>query len=416
MTVSSTTVPAIGTSERTTTVFPSFRILTASDLQVTVNGVAVTSGYSVTGVNEPAGGTVVFAVAPAASASLVLRRATPATQLLNLVDHDPEPAETIEQAHDKAVLLIQDMQERLTRTLSLEPTDGVAFPDPDDPANQNKAVFVNGSGEFEMRTMRRRPSPPHHGRRPGSRGRMTAPRETRYWRGEPSPHRRRGKPRGAVSWHRGIPLTLIDAKRRLIPARRPIRPTGSVGATRHRKAADGAGDRPSVELAASWRCPGATAPDGSGSGNAPPARPRVSTASDREPEGGRTSRGSTTRRMHLLWGILLPNNYGSGGTIRLKWKSLTATAGVAVWKAGVGVSLDGVTADSTLVFNAADLVTSTVPGTVTQLVEATLPLTMTNAAATRWMTVFLGRWASHASDTRGGDAVLVGARREDLPA
>jgi hypothetical protein len=116
----------------------------------------------------------------------------------------------------------------------------------------------------------------------------------------------------------------------------------------------------------------------------------------------------------LTWGFQLPANYGSGGTIRLKWKSDTQTTGTVIWKGGCGITIDGTTADNALVYNAEDVASaSTAPGTLGQVAEVSFALTMTNAAAGRDASFFITR---KTGDTMTGDAILMSARFEYTPA
>lgn len=73
MPVSNTNTYTVSTANGVTTVFPyDFTLLNASDLVVTVAGVVVTTGFTVSGVGDAAGGNITFSVAPA-NGALVLR-------------------------------------------------------------------------------------------------------------------------------------------------------------------------------------------------------------------------------------------------------------------------------------------------------------------------------------------------------
>jgi hypothetical protein len=124
----------------------------------------------------------------------------------------------------------------------------------------------------------------------------------------------------------------------------------------------------------------------------------------------------------LCWSFLLPSNYGSGGTIRLKWKAAVATTGAVIWKAGAAPVTDGSTDDDSVAFTAvATASASNAPATQGQSVEVTLTLTTTGFAALRWVTVFISRDPVAAADTMtgtgtAGDAILMGAQFEYTPA
>jgi len=119
---------------------------------------------------------------------------------------------------------------------------------------------------------------------------------------------------------------------------------------------------------------------------------------------------------HLMWSFMLPSNYGSGGTVRLKWFGITAGAGSVVWKAGMTVHADEADGFGWRPFNAADLVTSVAPAGSPSLKEATIMLTMGGATAGRLMTLFIGRDGDNAADTLGIEAVLASAQFEYIPA
>ncbi len=118
MTVVNTTNRWSYPADGTTTTFPyDNRIFEASDLEVYLGDVRQTSGYAVSGVDEPTGGNVVFAAAPAAGVPVLLYRNVPATQKTKWPARDPFPSAAQERAADKSVVLIQQMQEVLARTV-----------------------------------------------------------------------------------------------------------------------------------------------------------------------------------------------------------------------------------------------------------------------------------------------------------
>jgi hypothetical protein len=138
MTVASYVTPTqsyVGNGTTTTFVY-GFRILNANDLDVTVNGIPQTSGYTVTGINAPGGGSVIFGVAPASGVTVVLSRTTDLTQLLDYQDHDAFPAESHEFALDKLTLIAQDHDYRIQtpaaighQTLVMDNNVGIAWRD-----------------------------------------------------------------------------------------------------------------------------------------------------------------------------------------------------------------------------------------------------------------------------------------------
>lgn len=83
----------------------------------------LTTDYTVTGAENPAGGTVTMIVAPATGEVLVIYRDAPQTQDLDLVENDPLPAEEVERRLDKLTMLSQRLSDRLGRALILKETD-----------------------------------------------------------------------------------------------------------------------------------------------------------------------------------------------------------------------------------------------------------------------------------------------------
>src|SRR5262245_267025 len=90
-----------------------FKIIDASEIQVYVNGVLTVSGYMVSGVGDPSGGSVTFTIAPSNGASIILARSTALAQNTDWTANDPDPAESKEQAFDKAMAINQEQAEAL---------------------------------------------------------------------------------------------------------------------------------------------------------------------------------------------------------------------------------------------------------------------------------------------------------------
>lgn len=103
-----------------------FYFLANSHLQVVLTSVAsvdtvqtITTNYTVSGSGNPAGGTVTMVVAPASGEKLTIIRSVPLTQSTDLVDNDPLPAEALETALDKGIMIDQQIQEQLDRTIKV---------------------------------------------------------------------------------------------------------------------------------------------------------------------------------------------------------------------------------------------------------------------------------------------------------
>ena len=99
--------------------FPyTFLVLESAHLLVYLDGVLQSGGYTVTGLKNPAGGLVDFdSPPPAGTGNIVFLRQVPLQQLVDYEEYDPFPAETHEGALDYAMMVAQQQQEELDRTL-----------------------------------------------------------------------------------------------------------------------------------------------------------------------------------------------------------------------------------------------------------------------------------------------------------
>lgn len=91
-----------------TTVFPfEFYIITASDIQVSINGVPVTSGFTVSGVGNVSGGDIIFVTPPANGAVVMLERVVPTYRLTDYQDNGDLLADTVNKDFDRLWMAIQ---------------------------------------------------------------------------------------------------------------------------------------------------------------------------------------------------------------------------------------------------------------------------------------------------------------------
>lgn len=91
-----------------TTVFPfEFYIINASDIQVTINGAPVTSGYSVSGAGNVGGGDVIFITPPANGSVVMLERVVPTYRLTDYQDNGDLLADTVNKDFDRLWMAIQ---------------------------------------------------------------------------------------------------------------------------------------------------------------------------------------------------------------------------------------------------------------------------------------------------------------------
>ncbi|QDX22122.1 hypothetical protein FP568_13225 [Pandoraea pnomenusa] len=124
MAVTTTTSRVSYVGDGTTTVFAvPFYFLTNPDLNVYVGDTELTTGYTVTGAGNEAGGSVEITPAPAASAQVVIVRNPDPLQQTRLPPNDPFPAQAVEDMADKLTMLVQRNGDLIGRALVLADTD-----------------------------------------------------------------------------------------------------------------------------------------------------------------------------------------------------------------------------------------------------------------------------------------------------
>ena len=82
---------------------------------------------------------------------LVLRRVTPQTQGLDLIENDPMPAENIENAFDKLTAITQELQEQLDRSIKVSKTSTITNPELTSDASQRagKLLGFDSNGDLD---------------------------------------------------------------------------------------------------------------------------------------------------------------------------------------------------------------------------------------------------------------------------
>lgn len=131
MTVSTDLIKVSYSGDDSTTVFAyTFKVFDEDDLVVIIrdaNGVettkTITTDYTVSGVGDVGGGNVTMLTAPTSTETLLILREQPITQGLDLVPNDPFPADSIEEALDKLVFMMQQQAEELDRCIKLSKTN-----------------------------------------------------------------------------------------------------------------------------------------------------------------------------------------------------------------------------------------------------------------------------------------------------
>lgn len=169
---------------------------------------------------------------------------------------------------------------------------------------------------------------------------------------------------------------------------------------------------------------GATPADGTGTINNPPAA-NVLVSTGTQPANAPKATliewlFDAATDEHLSWAFRMPENYSSGGTLKIQVKNKSTQVGTNsfVVKSCLAAVTPGATENvDTKVFPAPDTLTITLANAQASgiLVEGSLALSATalnSVVAGDEVTLFLGRDADNASDTATGDMSLVGLALE----
>jgi len=162
MTISTTIVKNSYSGDGTTTTFSyTFKVLAESDLTVIIRSAlgtettkTLTTHYTITGVGSPSGGSITFTTGniPSATETVVLLRDTTQTQAIDYIANDPFPAETHEEGLDRSVILAQELQEEVDRSIKISRTNTMTNTEftvgPTDRAN--KVLSFDSTGELSV--------------------------------------------------------------------------------------------------------------------------------------------------------------------------------------------------------------------------------------------------------------------------
>ena len=162
MTISTTTIKNSYSGNGSTSAFTySFKITDDDDIEVIIRTDSTgaetvktkTTHYTVSGVGSNSG-TVTFTSGniPASGETVVLRRSTPQTQGMDLIENDPMPADTLETAHDKITSIAQELQEANDRSIKLSRTNTMTSTEFTVGATDraNKILSFDSSGEIAV--------------------------------------------------------------------------------------------------------------------------------------------------------------------------------------------------------------------------------------------------------------------------
>lgn len=133
-----------------TTVFPfTFKVLQASDLEVSISGAIQSTGFTVSGVGSDAGD-VTFSVPPAAGSVVVLRRSMTIQRTTDYQNQGAMPAETVDDDHDNAVMLVQQVAAIQSSAIQYPAVEGVNGVLPDTTTRAGKLLGFDALGLPEM--------------------------------------------------------------------------------------------------------------------------------------------------------------------------------------------------------------------------------------------------------------------------
>jgi len=160
MTVSSSTSRVQFNGNGSTTVFAySFKIFDQDDLTVILRSATgietvktITTHYTVSGVGNAGGGNVTMLTAPASGETLTILREQDLVQELDLVENDPFPAQSLEDALDKLTFIVQQHDEELGRSIKASRTNTISSTEFTVLAadRANKIFAFNSAGELSI--------------------------------------------------------------------------------------------------------------------------------------------------------------------------------------------------------------------------------------------------------------------------
>jgi len=110
---------------QTVFIYP-FPIFESADLEVRLDGLVQYDGFTVTGAGRSSGGTVVFAVPPAAGRQLLMRRVLLIERVTDFQPNGVLRANTLNDEMDRQVAALQEMRENLAGAIRADPGDAPA--------------------------------------------------------------------------------------------------------------------------------------------------------------------------------------------------------------------------------------------------------------------------------------------------
>lgn len=126
--------------------------LNNSDLDVYVDGVLQSSGYTVSGGGTQAGGSVTFTTAPANASAILIINNPALTQLVDLTYNGALPSTTLESSYDKLVMIAQYQNEEIKRSLRfpIHDTTATTLNEIDLTSRKNKLLGFDSTGKVSL--------------------------------------------------------------------------------------------------------------------------------------------------------------------------------------------------------------------------------------------------------------------------
>ena len=103
-----------------------FPIFTDADLEVYIDTTLQSTGYTITGAGQTAGGTVTFTTAPTSDETVTLVRNVAGARTTDFAAAGTMRADDINTALDYAIAYTQDVQDDVNRSIRLDASDAAA--------------------------------------------------------------------------------------------------------------------------------------------------------------------------------------------------------------------------------------------------------------------------------------------------
>ena len=140
----------VASGGQTVFVYP-FPIFDIADLEVRVDGLLLGSGFAVAGAGSSEGGTVSFAVPPAAGAQVLIRRRLRVDRTTDFQPNGVLRANTLNDELDRQTAALQEVSEDLTATIRLDPGEaGGRLVLPLKPARANRLLGFDSTGDIAV--------------------------------------------------------------------------------------------------------------------------------------------------------------------------------------------------------------------------------------------------------------------------